>query len=173
MGVCNVEVVKRVAKYLNVSTGTTCYNTEKVLTSIIDKEDVEGFATIILRLASKSGAKMTDQQTLLSYQWLEFLALYADQAALNPILAKTFLQDLNRYLTRNNYLTGQHITVTDVAAYHVLYSLLEKLTVAEQESMIALCRWFKHVQTKPQVTAGRTPLPLETLYLSVTAPAVH
>lgn len=33
-------------------------------------------------------------------------------------------QDVNRSLQRNNYLTGQFITVTDIAAYHVLYTLL-------------------------------------------------
>lgn len=64
----------------------------QVLTTVLDKESVEGFASIILRLASRSGSPMSQEQTLLSYQWLEHMAMYANQAISNPIFAKNFLQ---------------------------------------------------------------------------------
>lgn len=34
---------------------------------------------------------MSEEQKLLSYQWLEYLAMYADQAVNNPIIGKNFL----------------------------------------------------------------------------------
>lgn len=64
----------------------------QVLTTILDKENVEGFASIILKLATKSGVTMSPEQRLLSYQWLEHLAVYSNQAVTNPTFAKNFLQ---------------------------------------------------------------------------------
>lgn len=63
-----------------------------MLTTVLDKQNVEGFATIVLRLASKSGIQMSPEQSLLCYQWLEHIAMYANQAAANPIFAKGFLE---------------------------------------------------------------------------------
>ncbi|CAG5048921.1 unnamed protein product [Parnassius apollo] len=168
-----MDVVKAIGKYLNVPVGTVCYNTDKVLTTVLDKENVEGFATIILRLASKSGAKMTTEQILLSYQWLEHMAMYANQAVSNPTFAKSFLQGINKALVANTYLTGQFLTITDIAAYHVLYPLIERLSVTEQESLLYVCRWSKHIQAQPRVCTNRPPLPLHTLTLSILAPVVH
>ncbi|XP_013137549.1 PREDICTED: uncharacterized protein LOC106102572 isoform X2 [Papilio polytes] len=168
-----MDVIKSVGKYLNTPVGTVCYNTDKVLTTVLDKENVEGFASIILRLASKSGTSMSEEQVLLSYQWLEHIAMYGNQALSNPTFAKNFLQGINRALAKNTYLTGQFLTVTDVAAYHVFYPLIERLSVIEQESFMNVCRWLKHIQAQPRVCTGRPPLPLNTLTLSILAPAVH
>ncbi|CAH2089607.1 unnamed protein product [Euphydryas editha] len=168
-----MEVVKYIGKYLNTPVGTVCYNTDKVLTTVLDKENVEGFASIILRLAAKSGVTMSPEQKLLSYQWLEHLALYSNQAVANPTFAKNFLQGINATLENNTYLIGNNLTVTDIAAYHVLYPLIERLTVSEQESLLHVCRWSKHIQSQPKVSGSRTPLPLNTLNLSLHAPAVH
>ncbi|KAG6465516.1 hypothetical protein O3G_MSEX015200 [Manduca sexta] len=145
----------------------------QVLTTILDKQNVEGFATIILRLAEKSGGKMSQEQRLLSYQWLEYIAMYANQAVSNPAFAKNFLQDINRALEKNTYLTGHYLTVTDVAAYYVLYPIIEHLTVSEREPFINTCRWLKHIQAQPKVCKTKPPLPLKTIALSVLAPAVH
>ncbi|XP_038211078.1 uncharacterized protein LOC119831693 [Zerene cesonia] len=168
-----MEVIKLVSKYLNISAGSLCYNTDRVLTTVIDKENVEGFVSILLRLISKSGTKMSQEQMLLSYQWLEHIAMYANQANSNPAFAKNFLQGMNRALEKRSYLTGNHLTVTDVAAFYVVYSLIERLSVPEQESLLHLCRWCKNIQAQPRVCASRPPLPLNTLTLSTLAPAVH
>ncbi|XP_063366740.1 uncharacterized protein LOC134655219 [Cydia amplana] len=173
MSACTVEVVKILGKYLNVPVGTACYSTEKVLTAVINKQSVEGFATIIMRLASQSSVQMTQEQTLLCYQWLEHISMYANQAAANPAFAKSFLQDINKALQINTYLTGQSLTIADVAAYHVLYPLLERLSISERESLLHLCRWSKHIQAQPKVCVNRSPLPLNTLTLTTLAPAVH
>ncbi|KAI8420228.1 hypothetical protein MSG28_008770 [Choristoneura fumiferana] len=92
MSICNVEVVKMVGKYLNVPVGTVCYNTEKVLTTVLNKQSIEGFATIIMHLVAQSGVKMSQEQSLLCYQWLEHISMYGNQAAANPAFAKSFLQ---------------------------------------------------------------------------------
>ncbi|XP_011562902.3 eukaryotic translation elongation factor 1 epsilon-1 [Plutella xylostella] len=173
MAACNVEVIKLVGKYLNTPVGPICFNSDRVLTTVLDKENVEGFATIVLRLASKSGVSMSQEQILQSYQWLEHIALYSDQAANSATFAKTFLKDVNKALEKNTYLTGQFLTITDVAAYYVLYPLLERLSVAEKESIINVCRWSKHIQAQPKVCASRAPLPLNVVNLSILAPAVH
>ncbi|CAH2042456.1 unnamed protein product, partial [Iphiclides podalirius] len=168
-----MDVVKAVGKYLSTPVGTVCYNTDKVLTTVLDKENVEGFASIILKLALKSGSTMTQEQKLLSYQWLEHLAMYAKQAMLNPIFAKNFLQGINEALAKSTYLAGHVLTVTDIAAYHVLYPIIERLNIVEQESLLHVCRWSKHMQAQPKVCVNRSPLPLNTLTLSILAPAVH
>ncbi|XP_073953875.1 aaRS-interacting multifunctional protein 3 [Choristoneura fumiferana] len=173
MSICNVEVVKMVGKYLNVPVGTVCYNTEKVLTTVLNKQSIEGFATIIMHLVAQSGVKMSQEQSLLCYQWLEHISMYGNQAAANPAFAKSFLQDINKALRMNTYLTGQALSVADVAAYHVLYPLLERLSILERESLLHLCRWSKHVQAQPKVCISRPPLPLNTLTLTLLAPAVH
>ncbi|XP_068620512.1 eukaryotic translation elongation factor 1 epsilon-1 [Battus philenor] len=168
-----MDVVKSVGKYLNTSVGSICYNTDKTLTTIIDKENVEGFASIILWLASKSGTKMSQEQVLLSYQWLEHLAMYSNQAVSNPSFSKNFLQGINRALANNTYLAGPAVTVTDIAAYHVLYPLIESLGILERESFLHLCRWCKHIQALPGACTNKPPLILNTLTLSILAPAVH
>ncbi|XP_034835682.1 eukaryotic translation elongation factor 1 epsilon-1 [Maniola hyperantus] len=168
-----MDVVKLVGKYLNIPVGTVCYNTDKVLTTVLDKENIEGFATIILRLATKSGVSMTNVQTLLSYQWLEHLSMYANQAHANPTFAKTFLQGLNKGLQKNTFLTGNHLTITDIAAYYTIYPMMERLTILEQESLVHVCRWMKHLQSKPKLCGNKPPLSLNTLNLSILAPAVH
>ncbi|XP_053614364.1 eukaryotic translation elongation factor 1 epsilon-1 isoform X2 [Plodia interpunctella] len=197
MSACNVEAIKLVGKYLNSSVGSVCYNTDKVnflsfffaqnfplpcflkititiaLTAVLDKQNVEGFATIVLWLASKSGVQMSQEQLLNSYQWLEHISMYSNQAATNPTFAKSFLQDINKALEKNTYLTGQFLNVTDVAAYYVLYPLIERLSVTERESLLHVCRWSKHIQSQPQVCTSKPPLHLNTLTLSVLAPAVH
>ncbi|XP_023942526.2 uncharacterized protein LOC112049025 isoform X2 [Bicyclus anynana] len=167
-----MDVVKVIGEYLNTPIGTVCYNTDRVLTTVLDKENVEGFATIILRLAAKIGS-MSQLQTLLSYQWLEHLSMYANQTHTNPIFAKTFLQGLNRSLQTNTFLTGNHMTIADVAAYHTIYPMMERLSFLEQESLVHVCRWMKHVQSQPRVCGKKTPLSLNTLNLSILAPALH
>ncbi|XP_013162629.1 PREDICTED: uncharacterized protein LOC106114091 isoform X1 [Papilio xuthus] len=168
-----MDVIKSVGKYLNTPVGTVCYNTDKVLTTVLDKENVEGFASIVLRLAAKSGTPMSQEQILLSYQWLEHIAMYGNQALANPTFAKNFLQGINKALAKNTYLTGQALTVADIAAYHALYPLIERLNVLEQELFMNVCRWSKHIQAQPRVCTNRPPLPLNTLTLSILAPAVH
>ncbi|XP_046970344.1 uncharacterized protein LOC124537515 [Vanessa cardui] len=168
-----MDVVKFVGKYLNIPVGPLCYNTDKVLTTVIDKENVEGFASILLRLAEKSGITMSLEQRLLSYQWLEHLAVYVNQAVTNPTFAKNFLQGINSTLKNSSFLTGNYLTIADIAAYHALYPLIERLTISEQESLLHVCRWSKHIQSKPKVRGSRTPIHFNTLLLTVLAPAVH
>ncbi|XP_013187529.1 uncharacterized protein LOC106132622 [Amyelois transitella] len=173
MSACNVEVIKLIGKYLNTSAGSVCYNTDKVLTTVIDKQNVEGFATIVLRLVSKSGMKMSQEQILMNYQWLEHISMYSNQAALNPTFAKSFLQDINKALEKNSYLNGQFLTISDIATFYVLYPLLERLSITERESLLHVCRWSKHIQCQPRVCASKPPLQLNTLTLSILAPAAH
>ncbi|XP_047030889.1 eukaryotic translation elongation factor 1 epsilon-1 [Helicoverpa zea] len=173
MSVCNVEVIKQIGKYYNVPVGTVCYNTDKVLTTVLNKQSIEGFATIVLKLASSSGIKLNQEQMLLSYQWLEHIAMYANQAAANPAFAQGFLKDINKALEKNTYLTGQSLNVTDVAAYYVLYPLIERLSITEREGLMHLCRWTRHIQAQPRVCTNQAPLTLNTLNLSILAPAVH
>ncbi|KAJ0174078.1 hypothetical protein K1T71_010224 [Dendrolimus kikuchii] len=173
MTACNVDVIKMLGKYFNTSVGTVCYNTDKVLTTVLDSQNIEGFASIVLRLAAKSDSNTSRKETLLNYQWLEHIAMYANQAAANPTFAKSFLQDINKALEKNTYLTGQYLSVTDVAAYYVLYPILERLAVLERESIIHVCRWSRHIQAQPRVCMNKPPLPLKTLNLTVLAPSVH
>ncbi|XP_035435228.2 eukaryotic translation elongation factor 1 epsilon-1 [Spodoptera frugiperda] len=172
MSACNVEVIKQVGKYYNVSVGTVCFNTDKVLTTVINKQSIEGFATIVLKLASLSGIQLSQEERLLSYQWLEHIAMYANQAAANPVFALGFLKDINKALEKTTYLTGHKLNVTDVAAYYVLYPLIERLSVSERESFMHVCRWIKHMQAQPKICT-RQPLPLNILNLTILAPAVH
>ncbi|XP_041984605.1 eukaryotic translation elongation factor 1 epsilon-1 [Aricia agestis] len=168
-----MDVIKQVGKYLNTPVGTLCYNTDKVLTTSLDKVNVEGFATIILRLAAKSNQSMNQEQVLLSYQWLEHISMYMNQAATNPAFAKNFLLGLNRTLEKNSYLTGSALTIADIAAYYVLHPIIERLSLSEQEQVINVCRWFKNVQARPKVCGSKKPVQLNTLTLSILAPAVH
>ncbi|XP_026321027.1 eukaryotic translation elongation factor 1 epsilon-1 [Hyposmocoma kahamanoa] len=173
MSACSVDVIKLIGKYLNTPVGTVCYNTDKVLTTVFDKKNVEGFASIVLRLGQNSGADLSKEQLLLGYQWLEHIAMFANQAASNTVFARSFLEPINNALEENSYLTGQFLTVVDVAAYYVLYLLLERLSVTEKETLLHLCRWSKHIQAQPKVCASKPPLPMNTLHLSVLAPAAH
>ncbi|KAL4703737.1 hypothetical protein ACJJTC_011725 [Scirpophaga incertulas] len=104
---------------------------------------------------------MSIEQSLSSYQWLEYMAMYSHQAALNPTFAKSFLQDINRALKCNTYLTGQFLTIADIAAYYVLYSLLERLSINERESYLHVCRWSKHIQAQPKCVCHQTPSTIE------------
>lgn len=45
-----------------------------------------------MRLSNNSGIQMSHEQILLSYQWLEYISMYADHAVSNPVFAKNFLQ---------------------------------------------------------------------------------
>ncbi|CAB3231697.1 unnamed protein product [Arctia plantaginis] len=96
MTACNVEVIKSVGRYYNAPVGTVCYNTEKVLTTVLNKQNVEGFASIVLKLVTSAGIILSQEQMLLSYQWLEHIAMYANQAAVNPMFAKSFLKQAER-----------------------------------------------------------------------------
>lgn len=72
-------------------------NILQVLTTVLDKDNVEGFVSILLRLASRSGIVLSTEQRLLTYQWLEYSVLFADQALANSNTAKIFLQvNLNK-----------------------------------------------------------------------------
>lgn len=53
---------------------------------------MEGFASIILKLVASAGINLSQEQMLLSYQWLEHIGMYANQAAANPMFAKSFLK---------------------------------------------------------------------------------
>ncbi|XP_026763207.1 eukaryotic translation elongation factor 1 epsilon-1 [Galleria mellonella] len=172
MSACNVEVIKLIGKYLNTPVGPVCYNTDRVLTTVLDKQNVDGFASIVLRLVSKNENKMSQDKLLASYQWLEHIAMFSNQAITNPIFAKNFLQDINKALEKSTYLTGDFLNITDIAAYYVLYPLIERLTISERESLLHLCRWSKHIQAQPKVCASKPPLHLNTLTLSVLAPTV-
>lgn len=46
----------------------------------------------MLKLAVSGGVKLSQEQMLLSYQWLEHIAMYANQAATVPVFAKQFLK---------------------------------------------------------------------------------
>ncbi|XP_075981011.1 aaRS-interacting multifunctional protein 3 [Anticarsia gemmatalis] len=173
MSACNIDVIKSVGRYYNAPVGTVCYNTDKVLTTVLNKQSVEGFASIVLKLVSNAGIKLSQEQMLLSYQWLEHIAMYANQAAANPAFAKSFLQDINKALEKSTYLTGHSLTVTDIATYYVLYPLIERLSVTECEELIHLCRWTRHIQAQPKVCSNKPPLPLKTLNLTILAPAIH
>lgn len=63
-----------------------------MLTTVLDKKNVEGFASIVLRLAANSGADLSQEQILLGYQWLEHIAMFANQAATNTAFARSFLE---------------------------------------------------------------------------------
>lgn len=63
-----------------------------MLTTVLDKQNVEGFATIVLRLAAKNDPHTSQEQVLQNYQWLEHIAMYANQAASNPAFSKGFLE---------------------------------------------------------------------------------
>ncbi|KOB76619.1 Eukaryotic translation elongation factor 1 epsilon-1 [Operophtera brumata] len=139
MSACNVDVIKLVGKYYNAPVGTVCYNTDRVLTTVVDKQNIEGFASIVLKLAAKT--ELSQEQLLLCYQWLEHIAMYANQAASNTAFAKAFLE--------------------------------ERISVLEKESIIHVCRWFRHMQAQPRVCSSRPPLPLDTLSLSFLAPVPH
>ncbi|VVD04427.1 unnamed protein product [Leptidea sinapis] len=165
-----MDVVKLIGKYLNTSVGSLCYNTDKTLTTVLDKENIEGLASIILRLAEKSDTLMTQEQTVLSYQWLEYMAMYANQAVNNSTLAKNFLQGINKALEKTTYLTGNYVTITDITIYYVLYPIIERLSGAEQENFMHLCRWCKNIQAQPKVCTHCTPLKFNTLTLSILAP---
>ncbi|XP_047521330.1 eukaryotic translation elongation factor 1 epsilon-1 [Pieris napi] len=168
-----MEVIKLVGKYLNVPVGPLCYNTDKIPTTVLDKQSVEGFATIILHLTSKSGYSLSQEELLLSYQWLEHIAMYSNQASSNPTFAKNFLQGINRALEKKSYLTGNNLTTTDIAVFYVVQPLVGNLTILEQESLLHLSRWCKHVQAQPRVCSHCAPIPLNTLNLHILAPAVH
>ncbi|XP_059060838.1 eukaryotic translation elongation factor 1 epsilon-1 [Achroia grisella] len=173
MSACNTETIKLIGKYLNTPVGPVCYNTDRVLTTVLGKQNVYGFASIVLQLVSKSGVQMSQENLLLSYQWLEHIAIYSNQAVTNPILAKNFLQDINKALQRNTYLTGNFINIVDVATYYALYPLLERLPIYERESLLHLFRWSKHIQAQPKVCSSKPPLALNNLTLSVLAPIAH
>lgn len=79
----------------------------KVLTTSFGKENVEGFATIVLRLSSKSNHPMKQEEILISYQWLEHISMYANQALSNPAFAKSFLQVNSLVVTLSMLLTKQ------------------------------------------------------------------
>lgn len=64
----------------------------QVLTTVLNKQSLEGFGTIVLKLASSEVAKLSEEHKLLSYQWLEHIAMYASQAAANPAFAQGFLK---------------------------------------------------------------------------------
>lgn len=173
MTACNIEVIRSIGRYYNAPVGTICYNTDKVLTTVLNKQNVEGFASIILKLVINAGVKLNNEQMSLSYQWLEHVAMYANQAAINPVFAETFLKDINKALEKNTYLTGQVLTVTDIALYYVLYPIIKRLTIIECESLINLCRWMKHIEAQPKVCTNQAPLQLKTLNLSILAPLIH
>lgn len=67
-----------------------------MLTTVLDKQSVEGFATIALRLSAKSDPKASQEQVMQNYQWLEHIAMFANQAVANPSFAKGFLEVCNQ-----------------------------------------------------------------------------
>lgn len=86
-----------------------------MLTTVLDKKNVEGFASIVICLAGNSGADLSQEQLLLGYQWLEHMAMFANQAATNTSFARSFLE-----VSINNayhFLTLQYINKNGVLCW--------------------------------------------------------
>ncbi|XP_011860625.1 PREDICTED: eukaryotic translation elongation factor 1 epsilon-1 [Vollenhovia emeryi] len=159
MGLCNIECVERIARYLDVSPGKLQLSEKNVIVAVSPEceknlPSIQGFGTIVQELVRRS--KCSDipdsekQVQALTQQWLEYIVIcinYGDVSA----NAKRILNELNTALKDVPYITGTKKTVADVALYYVLHSIMKELSYQQKAQYIHVSRWFDNIQQEEKL----------------------
>ncbi|KAI4500871.1 hypothetical protein M0802_004082 [Mischocyttarus mexicanus] len=151
MVVCNVECIKKIIKYLDVSSDklSLCENNVTNINNLQDNELVLYFSTLIQTLVKNS--KHPDilgnnkETQALTRQWLEYIVIcinYADTSA----NVRKVLNELNMVLKDQTYLSGTELTIADVTLYYTLYKIMSELSHQEKAQYVHVSRWFDNLQ---------------------------
>ncbi|XP_071567173.1 eukaryotic translation elongation factor 1 epsilon-1 [Temnothorax nylanderi] len=162
MGLCNIECVERIARYLDVSPGKLQVSDKNVVFSPEYEKNLpatRGFSTIVQALVRSS--KCSDilgivdnekEAQALIHQWLEYIVICVNHASASvPVNAKRILNELNTVLKDVPYITGTKKTVADIALYYVLHSIMKELNYQRKAQYIHVSRWFDNIQQEEKL----------------------
>lgn len=157
MGLCNIECVERIARYLDVSPGKLKISDKNVIfTSEYEKNlsSIRGFSTIVQALvkSSKYTNILSDKKETqaLIQQWLEYIVICINYADI-PINAKRILNELNTVLKDISYITGTKKTIADIVLYYVLHSIMKESSYQQKAQYIHVSRWFDNIQQEEKL----------------------
>ncbi|XP_011647353.1 eukaryotic translation elongation factor 1 epsilon-1 isoform X2 [Pogonomyrmex barbatus] len=159
MGLCNVECIERIARYLDISSGKLQVSDKNIIQADIPeyKENllsIQGFSTIVQALARKSKYSNilgNEKETrALTQQWLEYVITCVNYVDI-PANAKRVLNELNMILKDVPYITGTRKTIADIVLYYVLYSIMKKLSHPEKARYVHVSRWFDNIQQEEKL----------------------
>ncbi|XP_012273503.1 eukaryotic translation elongation factor 1 epsilon-1 [Orussus abietinus] len=172
MVVYGIECLNKISEYLEVTPGKLQIidNVVTLKNHNLENEDVKGFETILLYLASVS--KYSEILGLDSVvkaqtrQWLEYAQLcvnYSDVAA----NAKRILKELNTAVKNNTYICGTQKTLADLVLYYGMYTILSGLTHQEKAAYINVSRWFDNMQQEKKLRQDLKLVDFKLLHLLV------
>ncbi|XP_015188117.1 PREDICTED: eukaryotic translation elongation factor 1 epsilon-1 [Polistes dominula] len=172
MVMCNVECIKRIIQYLDVSSDKLrlCENNITNISNLPATEPVLYFSTLIQALVKNSkypDILGNDKETqALTRQWLEYILIcinYADTSA----NVRKVLKELNMVLSDQTYLSGTMQTIADVTLYYTLYKIMSELSHQEKAQYVHVSRWFDNLQqdTKLRQTLDLISFNLMHLFL--------
>ncbi|XP_020295601.1 eukaryotic translation elongation factor 1 epsilon-1 [Pseudomyrmex gracilis] len=171
MGLCNIECVEKIARYLDVCPGKLEVSNNKHIVLGPESKDslpIQGFSTIVqalLRRSKYSDLLGNDKEAqALTQQWLEYITVCINYADL-PANAKRVFHELNTVLQDVTYITGTEKTLADIALYYVLHSLMKQLSHQEKAQYIHLSRWFDNVQQEKKLRNELDVVSFELVYL--------
>ncbi|XP_018406596.1 PREDICTED: eukaryotic translation elongation factor 1 epsilon-1 [Cyphomyrmex costatus] len=158
MGLCNIECVERIARYLDVSPGKLQISDKNIvfIPEYAEKNlpAIQGFSTIVQALVRRSKCSdilSNEKETqALIQQWLEYIVICINYADV-PANAKRILNELNTILKDVPYIIGTKKTIADIALYYVLHSIMKGLSLHQKAQYIHVSRWFDNIQQEEKL----------------------
>nr|WIM57143.1 hypothetical protein [Exorista sorbillans] len=176
---CEVEAVSKIAKCLQVPVGKIQLNDEQVVTRVLNKKSITGFATILESLAKESktdiaaNSRQNREIEAQVYQWIEFAVLYVAPGSKDKHIAQQLLKDFNKIFLKQSYLVGHFLTLADLAVFYAIFDLMKSLSPIEKENFLNVSRWFDHLQQMPEIRQDNNLLNFTTIYLHGWATGTH
>ncbi|XP_011696597.1 PREDICTED: eukaryotic translation elongation factor 1 epsilon-1 [Wasmannia auropunctata] len=158
MGLCNIECIEKIARYLDVSPRKLeSFDKNVVFIPEYEKNlpSIQGFSTIVQALVKSSkcsdilGCNEKEAQALIQ-QWLEYIVICVNYADV-PVNAKRILNELNTVLKVVPYITGTKKTIADIALYYVLHSIMKELNLQQKAQYVHVSRWFNNIQQEEKL----------------------
>ncbi|XP_039305884.1 eukaryotic translation elongation factor 1 epsilon-1 isoform X2 [Solenopsis invicta] len=150
MGLCNIECVERVARYLDVP--EKLFLDKNIVKSV---QNVSSFSTTVqtlVRSSNYSSALLDNKKEIraLIQQWLEYIVICMNHADV-PANAKKVLNELNTVLKDLTYICGTKKTIADIVLYYVLYSVMNELNLQQKAQYVHVSRWFDNIQQEEKL----------------------
>ncbi|XP_039305883.1 eukaryotic translation elongation factor 1 epsilon-1 isoform X1 [Solenopsis invicta] len=167
MGLCNIECVERVARYLDVP--EKLFLDKNIVKSV---QNVSSFSTTVqtlVRSSNYSSALLDNKKEIraLIQQWLEYIVICMNHADVpanakkvlndfvigqaNLKIKKTNASELNTVLKDLTYICGTKKTIADIVLYYVLYSVMNELNLQQKAQYVHVSRWFDNIQQEEKL----------------------
>ncbi|XP_055598100.1 eukaryotic translation elongation factor 1 epsilon-1 [Uranotaenia lowii] len=177
----SVENVNKAANFMKVAPGKIGYNSEKIITRYIPEksESISGFSSIIQSLARESKNEIirnsfNDIETELQVaQWIDYSVLFISPAGKDKHVAKTLLEELNKYLESRSYLVNHTLSLADVVVFYAIQDTMNNLQPLDKEHYLNVSRWFNHLQQQKAIRQNDVLINFSTLHLLGWATGTH